>query len=71
MSATDIIIYDRFSYQSLYGSNQQSSKQTGQNRIYLTPENKTNSNLPFNITTIKNGDNSINISNKSRLCKPI
>ena len=58
MRVADITQYDRFSYQSLYGSNQQSSKNTV---IRLTPENKTNDKVPFNITTIKFGDNIINL----------
>mgnify|MGYP001579032893 CR=1 FL=1 len=64
MSVTDITNYDRFSYQSLYGSNQQSSNQTKPNPIILTPENTTNSNLHFHITAIDYGDNLIeDISN--------
>ncbi|HEY5561674.1 MAG TPA: hypothetical protein VIK72_07960 [Clostridiaceae bacterium] len=64
MSVTDITHYDRFSYQSLYGSTQQSSNQTKPNPVTLTPENKTNSNLHFHITAIDYGDNLIeDISN--------
>lgn len=59
MSTMDITLYDRFSYQSLYGSHQQSAAQTGQNPIYLTPENKSHSDLHFHITTIDYGDNII------------